>query len=401
MTQHAVTRPIDQCPACGDSNLTPFYAKDGVASHSCLLMDDEAEALTFPKGDLRIVFCQNCAFVFNTHYNGSLAAYSARYEETQAFSPLFRDFARDLAKRWVEKYNLHDSSVLELGCGKGEFLVNMIEEGAGSGIGIDPGVHPERIDPALESRITWIADYYGPKYSHLKADAVVCRHTMEHISPVGDWMRDIRAAIGDQPDTVVLFELPDVLRILEEAAYWDVYYEHCSYFSAGSLARLFRATGFEVLEITREYDDQYLVIEARPTATPAPGEPLAIEDDLDRLRASLEPFEQSVAASLATWADEIRTVRARGGRVAIWGSGSKGVSFFAGLGETARSVDYAVDINPYKHGKFMAGSGHRIVAPEQLAADRPELVIVMNPIYLTEIGELLQSLGVRTDLRAV
>lgn len=401
MTEPAVTRPIHQCPACGSTKLTPFYAKDRVASHSCLLMDDEAEARAFPKGDLRIVFCGTCAFVFNTHYDGTLAAYSARYEETQAFSPLFREFARDLAKRWVENYDLHGRSVLELGCGKGEFLVNMIEQGAGSGIGIDPGVHPERIDPALESRITWIADYYGPKYSHLKADAVVCRHTMEHISPVGDWMRDIRAAIGDQPDTIVLFELPDVLRILEEAAYWDVYYEHCSYFSAGSLARLFRATGFEVLEVTREYDDQYLVIEARPSVTPAPGDPLPNEDDIERLRASLEPFERSVEASLTNWSAEIRAVRARGGRVAIWGSGSKGVSFFAGLGETAQLVDYAVDINPYKHGKFMAGSGHRIVAPEQLVADRPELVIVMNPIYLGEIAELLTKLGVQTNLREV
>ncbi|MDT3443510.1 MULTISPECIES: class I SAM-dependent methyltransferase [unclassified Pseudofrankia] len=396
-----MTKPIDRCPACNGSSLTPFYAKDGVASHSCLLMDDEVEALAFPKGDLRIVFCDTCAFVFNTHYNGSLAAYSARYEETQAFSPLFREFARDLAKRWVDKYDLHDRSVLELGCGKGEFLVNMIEQGAGSGIGIDPGVHPERIDPELTDRLTWIADYYGPKYTHLKADAVVCRHTMEHISPVGDWMRSIREAIGDQPDTVVLFELPDVLRILEEAAYWDVYYEHCSYFSAGSLARLFRATGFEVLEVSREYDDQYLVIEAKPSTTPAPGEPLEIEDDVERLRASLASFDLSVATSLANWSDEIRAVRARGGRVAIWGSGSKGVSFFAGLGEAARLVDYAVDVNPYKHGKFMAGSGHAIVAPDRLATDRPELVIVMNPIYLDEIGESLAELGVSTDLRAI
>jgi SAM-dependent methyltransferase len=390
-----------RCPACGGIDLTHFYAKDGVASHSCLLMESEEEARSFPTGDLRIAFCEDCGFVMNTAHDPEMAQYSARYEETQAFSPLFQEFALDLAKRWVHTYDLYGKSVLELGCGKGEFLVNMVKQGAGTGIGIDPGVRPERIDPALSDRLTWIADYYTDRYSHLKADAVVCRHTLEHIGPVAEFMRSIRAAIGDQTDAVVLFELPDVLRILEEAAYWDVYYEHCSYFSAGSLARLFRRTGFEVLNVSREYDDQYLLIEARPSVAPAPGEPLEIEDDVSRMRASLAHFERSVRESLEGWAAELRRVHDRGGRVAIWGSGSKGVSFFAGLGETARLVDYAVDINPYKHGKFMAGSGHRIVPSKQLAVDQPELVVVMNPIYLDEIRRELVQLGVSAELKAI
>lgn len=392
---------VYRCPACGGVDFTSFFAKDSVPSHSCLLMSSEKEARSFPVGDLRIAFCETCGFIMNTTYDPVMAGYSASYEETQAFSPRFQEFARDLAKRWVNQFDLFGKSVLEIGCGKGEFLVHMIEQGAGTGIGIDPGVRTERIDPRLADRLTWIAEYYTDAHQHLKADAVVCRHTLEHIAPVGDFMRSIRTAIGDQTDTVVLFELPDVLRVLEEAAYWDVYYEHCSYFSAGSLARLFRATGFEVLAVSREYDDQYLVIEARPAAAPAPGEPLEIEDDMERLRASLRGFESSVAAGLDTWAAELKRVRADGGRVAIWGSGSKGVSFLAGLGEAASLVDYAVDINPHKHGMFMAGSGHRIVAPEQLVADSPDLVIVMNPIYLEEIGQNLDQLGVRTELRAL
>jgi hypothetical protein len=84
----------------------------------------------------------------------------------------------------------------------------------------------------------------------------------------------------------------------------------------------------------------------------------------------------------------------------IWGSGSKGVSFLTTLGIEAE-VEYAVDINPYKHGMYMAGTGQRIVPPEFLREYRPDLVIAMNPVYLAEIGAALESLGVEAELVAV
>ncbi|WP_462186775.1 MULTISPECIES: class I SAM-dependent methyltransferase [unclassified Frankia] len=389
------------CPACGGSRLTSFYAKDDVPSHSCLLLAGEDEARAFPRGNLRIAFCEGCGFIMNTAFDPAKNQYSARYEETQAFSTRFQEFARDLAKRWTDKYDLYGKTVLEIGCGKGEFLVHMVEQGAGAGIGIDPGVRPERITSPVAGRLTWITDLYSERYAHLTADAVVCRHTLEHIAPVGDFMRMIRAAIGDRTDIPVLFELPDVLRVLQEAAFWDVYYEHCSYFSAGSLARLFRATGFEVLDVSLDYDDQYLLIEARPSTVPAAGDPLPIEDDLATLRVGVRHFQREVATTLNRWSEMLRHGQQRGEKAAIWGSGSKGVSFLATLGPAAGLVRYAVDINPHKHGMFMAGSGHRIVPSEWLREDRPDLLIIMNPIYRDEIAGELTRLGVDTELRAV
>ncbi|MFA9565355.1 MAG: SAM-dependent methyltransferase, partial [Acidimicrobiales bacterium] len=84
----------------------------------------------------------------------------------------------------------------------------------------------------------------------------------------------------------------------------------------------------------------------------------------------------------------------------IWGSGSKGVSFLNNLGSEAH-IGHAVDINPYKHGKFMAGTGQEIVAPEYLTAYQPQLVVAMNPIYVAEIQADLDRLGVAAELTAV
>ena len=390
-------RSDTSCPACGVAGMDVFHSEDGIPTNSCLLLDNQNEAAQFPTGEMRLGFCSSCGFLSNTGFDIGKAEYSQRYEETQGFSKFFVDWAQDLAARWVDKYDLADKSVLEIGCGTGEFLTWMVEAGAGKGIGIDPGVHPERIDSPAADRLEWIADFYSESYTHLEADAVVCRHTLEHILPVGDFMSMVRRSIGDRSDTVVLFELPDVRRVLDEIAFWDVYYEHCSYFSLGSLARLFRRTGFEVLDLQLEYDDQYLLIEARPSTVPAAGAPLAAEDDLEALSAGVDKFHQEYAALRDTWRKKLIDLNAQGGKAVIWGGGSKGVSYLTNLG-LADEIGYAVDINPYKTGKFMAGTGHEVVAPEFLVDYRPDLVIAMNPIYLAEIQAKLDELGLAPEL---
>ncbi|WP_216852928.1 class I SAM-dependent methyltransferase [Phytoactinopolyspora halotolerans] len=372
--------------------------------HSCLLVDDQQTALEFPRGELDLALCTECGFVFNRLFDPSHNAYSSDYEETQGFSPLFREFIADLAAQWVQRYDLAGKRVVEIGCGKGEFLAEMVRAGVASGVGVDPGVHPERIDADVAEKLTWVKGFFPEDYPELDADAVICRHTLEHIAPVAEWMRTVRAAIGDRTDTAVLFELPDVRRVLDEGAFWDVYYEHCSYFTTGSLARLFRRTGFEILREWTAYDEQYLIIEARPTTSGEGGlSPVfaLIEDDIAAVSEAADRFAAAHAEMIGRWQTRLREVADAGGRSVIWGSGSKGVAFLAALGDDAPLVDAAVDINPFKHGRYMAGSGHRIVAPKELTEIQPDLVIAMNPAYLDEIGHDLAGLDLQTTLEAV
>ena len=390
------------CPACGGTALEPVHERDGVPVHSCLLVADRQRALSFPRGDLRIVACRECGFVHNAAYDPAMSHYSADYEETQGFSPHFREFLAGLAARWVERHRLQGTRVVEIGCGKAEFHVELLRHGVAEAVGVDPGVKPDRIPEDLRDRLTLVPGFFPRDLTELDAAAVVCRHTLEHIGPVADFMRQVRTAIGDRTDTAVLFELPGTLHVLREAAFWDVYYEHCSYFTLGSLSRLFRRTGFEVLDLAPAYDDQYLLVEARPVPTgEGPGEPHPAEEPVPVVLGAAASFRASVDRTVTAWADEVRAVAARGGRTVIWGSGSKGVAFLAALGEDAAEVACAVDINPYKHGRFMAGTGHEIVPPARLRDLRPDLVIAMNPVYVDEIQRDLDALGVQTVLKAL
>lgn len=395
----AEPRDLTACPACDSTALRPFHSQDQIPVNSCLLVDSHQEAVNFPLGDLRLAFCTDCGFVFNTRFDPSKSTYSEDYEETQGFSPRFREFATELAKKWIDRHDLHDKDIVEIGCGKGEFLALMCEIGGNRGIGIDPSAHPERLQTTADVRL--IPDFYTEEYADLPADVVICRHTLEHIAPVGDFMRRVRAVIGDRTDTVVLFELPDVLRVLQEIGFWDVYYEHCSYFSLGSLARLFRSTGFDVVRLELDYDDQYLLIEARPAATiPATSEPLSEEDDMAALTAAVDHFETEFAAMITRWRSDLVSSVAAGKRAVIWGGGSKGVAYLTTLGVN-KEIEYAVDINPYKQGKFLAGTGQQVVAPSFLKDYQPGVVIAMNPVYTQEIQQDLDQLAVPAELKAV
>jgi SAM-dependent methyltransferase len=386
------------CPNCGASGLEIFHEQADIPVHSVRLLRTREEAVAFPRGSLRLGFCAECGFITNTAYDPAPQDYGESYEETQGFSPTFSRWADDLARRWVERYDLEGKDVLEIGSGKGEFLISMIQHGAGRGVGIDPSFLADRVASPAADRITFIKDYYSESYGHLTGDAVVCRHTLEHIHPTGDFMRLVRRSLNGSGSTVVLFELPDVGRVLRETAFWDIYYEHCSYFTPGSLARLYRLADFDVLDLAIEYDGQYILIEGRPgngrrnRRHPLEEDPAEVAEDVRR-------FAAGFAATRASWRERLAHVRAEGRRAVIWGGGSKGVSFLTTLG-IADEIDYVVDVNPHKQGMFMAGTGHRVVGPGFLRERRPDLVIAMNPIYMGEIGAELSSLGIKAELVA-
>lgn len=384
------------CPSCGHGTLSPFYEIDDVPAHSCLLMPRRIEAIEYPRGDIRLAFCLRCGMITNVRFDSRLHEYSPRYEETQHFSARFCQFARALAGRLVDDYGIRDKDILEIGCGKGEFLATLCEMGENRGIGIDPAAVPQRIAPDASSRVRFIRDLYSPKYSHLSADLICCRHTLEHIQPVRDFVHTIRQSIDDRPDTLVFFEVPDVTRVLRERAFWDIYYEHCSYFSLGSLVRLFRSCRFEVLEARRDFDDQYIWIMARPCR----GESLPCreaDDSLEELSRDVHRFSGDCSTQIQQWRQRILALAADGRRPIAWGGGSKCVSFLTTL-DLGDAIEYVVDINPYKQGEYMPGTGQKVVAPDFLREYRPEAVVVMNPIYCSEIRRCLETLGIEAEL---
>jgi SAM-dependent methyltransferase len=383
------------CPNCGSVGMSVFYELESVPVHSVLLLPTREEALDYPRGDIALGFCQACGFIANVAFDPSLHEYSSRYEATQAFSPTFSAFAHRLARRLIDQYDLHGKDIIEIGCGQGEFLTLLCELGDNRGVGFDPVYVGRGSESPAQDRITFVRDFYSERYADYEGDFVCCKMTLEHIQHTADFVSMVRRSLGDQSEAIVFFQVPDVRRILREVAFWDIYYEHCSYFSLGSLARLFRQCGFEVVNLAREYEGQYLMIEAR-AGDGKGGALLEQEDDLEELAREVTYFSKHYPPKLDAWRLELQGMRQTGRRAVIWGASSKGVAFLTTL-HIEDEIEYAVDINPYKHGTYMAGTGQEIVGPEFLREYRPDVVIVMNPIYEEEIRQLTEGLGLTPE----
>ena len=362
-------------------------------------MSTKRESQDFPTGDIRLGFCKNCGFISNVEFNPSLLDYSINYEDQQCFSPTFNAFARGLANRLVEKYDLYEKDILEIGCGKGDFLGLLCKLGNNRGVGIDPAIVNDRINSETLEQLTFIKDYYSDKYAENHGDLVCCRHTLEHIYDTREFVHSVRRAIGDRLDTIVFFEVPDVTRMLYETAFWDIYYEHCSYFSPGSLARLFRLCNFNIIELSRDFGEQYLLIEARPVNEQS-NKINELEESTKEMEKYVRHFSLNSRKKLVNWKNRLERIELDGLRAVIWGSGSKCVSFMTTLA-IKDEIEVIIDINPYRHGKFLPGVGKKIMPPEYLKKYQPDVTIVMNPIYRYEIGQMIDDMGVSTEIITV
>jgi hypothetical protein len=121
------------------------------------------------------------------------------------------------------------------------------------------------------------------------------------------------------------------------------------------------------------------------------------EADLDATAALVRKFRGEVDERLRELTAAAERWRRSGQTVAIWGSGSKCVSLMSSvqLGDTLRAI---IDINPHKHGRYLAGSGWEIQGPDALRALRPDAVIIMNSIYIEEIRHELATRGLQPEL---
>jgi hypothetical protein len=355
----------ERCRACNSVGLQVFFEAKQVPVHQNLLMDTQSEAKKCRRGDIRLGFCESCGFVSNLSFDPDSLAYSPDYDNTQTYSPKFKKYLEELALDLVDRYNLRRKQIVEIGCGNGEFLSLLCKYGDNIGVGFDPS-------------------YSG---------------VLEHVRDPAGMIGTIRQSIGHRADVILFIEVPTLTWILRNVTFWDIFYEHCSYFTGGSLTRLLTTWGFNIVRLSKAFSDQYLWLEATPSVDNIQMKTSYVEVEApgDTWK-DIEFFTSLYQEKVQTIEKKIDNYLSGGGHCVVWGAGAKGVTFLNSLNLTSDEIEFVVDLNPRKQGLYVLGTGQQVVGPEQLPSIDPDVILVMNSNYLNEIQITVAKLGLKARI---
>ena len=368
------------CTGCGSARLRAVFEIRDQPVVSNYRFPSARRAVGIRRGDIELVRCGACGLVFNAAFDASAVPYDRAYENQQDFSATFDRHATDVALWIAGKIRGRSPHVLEIGCGKGVFLRRLVGITRGRGTGYDTSYEKTRETfPNISIR----REYLRPQRVNEAADAIVVRHVVEHIGPIGSFLADLAEIARRSGGPPVFVETPRLEWIVRTRSAWDIFYEHCNYFTEASLESLCRKAGFYVRARRRVFGGQYQLLELRLSSAPK-----RRYAGPDGTRISMHALRRLGPSAWRRQAAQIDRLR-RGGPWVLWGAGAKGVCIANRL--PVELPAKVIDINPAKQGSFVPGAAVPVVAPSARALSGVKLVVIANPSYRFEIKKALRG----------
>ena len=386
---------VTRCHACGTGELVPFADLGTIPVFCGVHWASRDEALASPLGRMELAYCPSCAYVRNVAFDPSLLYYDTTMDTNLHHSPAFQSFSAELVKHLADRYPLRGATVLDIGCGQGEFLRELCHVTGARGFGYD-AMYAGPTGPDA-SGATFYSGHAPLDESTPPFDFVTSRHWFEHIDDPYAFLVRLRELAGDRPVRGYI-EVPDACYDMATAG-WEVIYPHVSYFDAHSLRVIVERAGWRVEDTGPLFSGMFRFIEfsANVSGPPASAAPLPGAEAVERQLAAIAGFAERHFAERDRWRTLIADRIAAGDKPVLWGAGSRGVQFLH-LADPGGRLAAVVDVNSRKWGRFLPVTGHEVAAPSTLAGLGTHTVIITNPAYRDEIGRALRDLGVDAEL---
>jgi hypothetical protein len=329
-----------------------------------------------PMGKLSLRCCKSLNFIENQAFDQNVIFYDDNYQNSQSHSPSFQIHMEEVLKILKGEFP-KGSRLVEVGCGKGEFVELTIKDGWFNATGYD-SVY-EGSNPSIAKR-------YLTEGDRLEAEIVVLRHVLEHIQAPHRFLALLKKVFGSAH---VYIEVPNYDWIVDNRAFYDITYEHVNYFTSASLLALFdtppKSAGLF-------FENQYQFIVGELSSLSLNFERHYESSDWKQLDFyELFPDLDKTCATIAS-------LVGNDANLFVWGAATKGCMFLLHAsqnGDLLGKVKFAIDVNPHKCGKFLPGSLVPIKDKGSFfdAAKPNDVLVISNPNYRTEILSELKKQG--------
>ena len=317
--------------------------------------------------DLSLFQCSVCGLV---QLSGKPVPYYKQVIRAASFSDEMKKFRSEQFAMWIDRYNLKGKSVLEVGCGRGEYLsiVNQTDVSLAHGVEYSQ----DFVDSCLKSELSVTKGFFGDHNFDLprkKFDGFLCLNFMEHWPDPNKSLSHLKNTL-DQ-GAIGMIEVPNFNMILRDGLYSEFIADHLLYFTKDTLTFMLNYNGFEVVEVSEVWHDYILsaIVKKRK------------KFNLSHLKDCKLRVEYELNSFIGKFEKK---------QVAIWGAGhqSLAVMSLANLGD---KIKYVVDSAPFKQGKYTPATHIPIVTPAELIDDPVEAVIIIAASYSDEVAKIIEK----------
>jgi hypothetical protein len=385
------------CRLCG-APLTKTFVDLGM-SPPCELFITEAQLDQMePFYPLHVRVCSSCLLVQLPAYIAASDIFSDDYAYFSSYSDSWVDHAGRFVDHAVSRLGLDDDSfVVEVASNDGYLLQHTVARGIRS-LGIEPAanVAEAAVARGVPTEVRFLGAETGQDVTerHGPADLVVANNVFAHVPDIVDFARGLRALVSDTG--YVSIEIPHLLRLVESREYDTIYHEHFSYLSLLTTQRVLAKAGLTVVDVD-ELASHGGSLRTWSTPSENAGEPATrvakvLADEAAAGLHSLEGHEgfgSAVAAIRNDLVEFLVDCSRKNATVAGYGAPGKGNTLLNHCGIRSDLLQYTVDRNPFKHGRFLPGTHIPIHPVEQLAETKPEYILIMPWNLRKEISSQL------------